>query len=198
MSTTTRRSHRARLRGLAVAAVSLGLLAGALPAALADFHSAPPATAVQINDHQSALRMDLFGYPNYGVKDAAADVLYSGEANSWTFSVPPIATSTGTPLLASAELRVRLVLDDHYASPRADYQGTIAVNGVPFFSGPLGQLGLKHGRPYGSVFTNWTTVRIPLTMPLAPSVVVSIANTTAGPAGDWIAIDAINLRMATR
>jgi hypothetical protein len=195
MSTRTRRSHRARLRGLALAAVTLGLLAGALPAALADYHSAPPATPVQINDHQSALRMDLFGYPNYGAKDAAADVLYSGEASSWTFTLPPL---TANPVLASAELRVRLVLDDHYARARSDYQGAIAVNGVPFFSGAFSQLGLKHGQPYGSVFTNWTTVRIPLSLPLPPSVVVSIANTTTGEPVDWIAIDAVNLRMATR
>jgi hypothetical protein len=157
--------------------------------AVSTFYSDPKAVVTHPRPNVARMYKELHGYPNYGVRDRAADVLYSTESATWVFDSSRANLPAPPTRLV---IRLRLVLDDHYERPINEYRALLAVNGVILFRGPLAVLGVRHGLPFGDVFNNWTTVTLPTLHLVPPNISVHISNLTTGPVGqDWIAIDAI-------
>lgn len=160
------------------------------------FHTDPPPIVSNPNPDLTVLYKELGGYPNYGVSDGRADVLYSTESDIWIFDLSSLPI-TGS--IVSAKVRLSLVLDDHYVRPETDYVGRIFLNGSEVFSGGFADLGIEHGTPFGSIFVNWKQIEFSI-VDLSPSAyTVHIMNDTSGSVfGDWIAIDYIELELKTR
>lgn len=135
------------------------------------------------------LHKELNAYPNYGVTDGAADILYSGQVGRWTFPIP-----AGN--VKSALVVVSVVANDPDAGnyPASDYDFRIWSSGCVFDS--IGQL--PHGMPFDSRFTNW----LQLSYFAAPipntDYFVTMANTTMLPLTEWIGIDWIEVRVTTQ
>ena len=89
-----------------------------------------------------ALRKNLDGYANYG--PTGADILYNGQTGIWTFSIPDVN-------VISAQVVVSMVADDFGTAPSSDYTFTL-VSGSDFTGY---EVGLPHGTPFGSLFTDW-------------------------------------------
>ncbi len=186
-----------RLFGVAVLALALAAAAATSAAQAAVFHSDPAPIVVKSTPGLTVLRKELNAFPNYGVADGRADILYSTESAEWTFDL------SGTDLpgpVKAANVVISLVLDDHYGRPISDYVGRISVNGAELFSGGFAtDLGAEHGTPFGEVFSNWTLVHLHVKTVQPGVYTVSIANDTSGNVfGDWIAIDYIDLRLNTQ
>jgi hypothetical protein len=169
--------------------VVVGLLA-VCPASMASYLSDPSAT-VTCSVGSADFYKELHGYGNYGAKDHAADILYSGDSGTWNFG----SLSGCLPLAdyGSATVTFSLVADDHYGEPIGDYSEQIFVNGALVFSGSEP---LQHGQPYGTTFTNWEQFSF-TTSNLSTPFTVGIENTSQLSGGDWIAIDWIDVNLAT-
>lgn len=175
-------------RIMAIASAATLLLTPAMAWAASTHHTDPAAQVVHAGS-QVTLFKDLSGYDNYGTADAAADILYSGEDDTWFFNLAQAGVDPDA--VVSAQVRMNLVLDDHYERAASEYNGSIAVNGGNVFSGSFVSLGIQHGAPFGNQFNNWQQVSQSVSV-LSPSATwpLHIANTTSGsPGGDWIAID---------
>jgi hypothetical protein len=155
---------------------------GPVPPASAPLAS-DPAPAVSRTGGTTVLRKELTGYGAYGA-DGKADVLYQGQAATWTF---PLPAGVDTARVTGAKVRVALVADDHYSST-AGYALRVWTNGACRYSGSPG---LPHGAPLGGPFGNWVVKEYPVT-PGGTIYTVTIAN--AG--GDWFAADWIELELA--
>ena len=178
-----------RLTALVLVAAASLLAFGAAGAQAARFHS-DPAPTLSTTGSISVLHKELDAYPNYGVRDRAADIVYSGESACWHFDRHDAPGTHGD----AAQFVLSLALDDHYGRPASDYVGTIKVNDQTT-SGHVVELGVQHGVPFGSVFTNWKTVSFPV-FGLHRHYVLCIQNMTPGPVGDdWIAVDWIELQL---
>jgi hypothetical protein len=143
----------------------------------------PPVTSL-------TLFKELTGFPNYGNPSGNADILYTGSQGTWTFEVPPFFFIPG---LLVAQLNIRAVLDDHN-TPVSRYSATISVNG---FIVHRGQLPLEHGRPVGQMFVNWRTLTFNVPNIRRNNVIV-ITNTSNAAPGDWIGLDWMEMRFASR
>lgn len=165
--------------------LALILLASLAVPAFAAWLTDPPATISQ-DGTTLILHKELSGYGNYGVTDTAADVLYSGETGTWTFS------STGLPPGTAFQFVISGVLDDHDYVPLIDYSMTVEVNGILVFSGSPPSLPFVHGLPYGKVFTNWTELPVDANGNWS----ITITNTSAISTSHWIAFDWIELHIA--
>ena len=132
------------------------------------------------------LRKELYGYENYGTADGRADVLYSGETGTWSFSMVDI--TGGTPL----QFVIRGVLDDHYDIASDSYSIKVTVNGAEVFGGfPTG---FQHGAPFGAKFANWST----LSVGAGGESSVTIQNTSPIGSAHWIAFDCIELYISSQ
>ena len=183
----------------ALSAVALTLIGSAtvLMAHLGSlFHSDPPAVVTFSSPTLTILRQELDAWRNYGVADGAVDILYSAERNQWEFDLS--AVSLPGPV-QSAEVRISLVLDDHYIQPESDYRGRILLNGVEVFSGAsFSDLGVSHGTPFDAIFDNWKVVvfSVPNVTPTIYTVLIENNYDGAFPTS-WIAIDYIELHLHT-
>ena len=153
---------------------------------IAGYYSDPD-PQIDISDSQISMRKELSGYPNYGVTDGKADVLYSKEENSWWFKeLPPDLNYT------HGQVTLSLVSDDHYGIEKSEYCAKILVNGNELFSGSLASLEIEHGEPYGERFNNWKLVYFPLRIN-SHEIKVTVINCSNLSGLDWIAIDNIKL-----
>ena len=154
------------------------------------FLSDPAATVVS-SAGTATLTKDLSGYGAYS--STGVDILYSGDAGSWSFDIAGAGLAIGD--YSSATVTASLVLDDHGSVDTAIYSLSIDLNGTNEFSGLTDTIPLAHGSPFASDFTNWTSLTRSASS-LADPFVVSITNTTAsGGAGNWIAIDYLVLTL---
>jgi hypothetical protein len=143
-----------------------------------------PLASPSLDGTTLVLHKELSGYNNYGADDGKADVLYTRESGTWTFS------SVGLPPGTAVQFVISGVLDDHYSVAKSNYSMTVHVNGTEVFSG---EPGFVHGEPYGKVFTNWEELSVDANGEWS----ITIANTSTGIAStDWIAFDWIELRVA--
>jgi len=148
--------------------------------------NAPAATSISL-----VQRKELTGYPNYGNPSGNADILYTGNQGTWTFSLPAFLSVT-LNRLRRVNLIIRGVLDDHYNVPENQYRMTVSVNGVPQ---TIGALPFVHGRPPGQRFNNWRNLNINL----SPGIMrrnnsIVIRNTSSAGLNDFIAFDWMELR----
>jgi hypothetical protein len=158
-----------------------------------------PIPSVTTSGTSIVLFKDLNAWGNYGYYDHGADILYCavGDSGSWTIPLksPGSSTSPGYDLTSynnkPATVTISLSLDDH-STPISDYSLSISLAGTTVFNGLASSLGLQHGQPYGSGFTNWTPVSYYVASVTDP-LTVSISNTSGGSSGDWIAIDSIKM-----
>lgn len=181
----------------AVATVILALTASSAAAA-SQFHTDPPPQVTTAGDSY-VLHKELSGYWNYGVADGRADVLYPAEDDTWIFDL----AAAGVPATHDriTHVTMALTISDWYARPISEYTGTIAVNDTTLYVGALAPLGLAHGVPFASQFTNWATVDVPVDdLSAGGQARVHIANTTTGVTlpithDDWIGIDWIRVQV---
>lgn len=155
-------------------------------------HAVPfsnPVPTVSSNPTETILHMELNGFPDYGVPDHAADIAYTGESNTWTFTLPEPLNAAD---FSSAFFRASLVADDHYGYDPSLYAFNIHTNGNLVYSGPAG---LAHGTPLQSVFENWSEQDFPIQLPLQTEMTFSLTNTSGVLEGEWIAIDWIELHL---
>lgn len=134
------------------------------------------------------LRKELNGYPNYG-GEGAADVVYEGEAETWTFQVPNVP-------IASAVLAMSISADDHYDYPLDAYHCEIWGGSACLFAD---QVPANHGQPFSSIFNDWMESDFPVTVTAGSSFTVTMHNTstTGGPVHfNYIVTDWIELRIA--
>jgi len=129
------------------------------------------------------LHKELSGFKNYGETDKAADVLYSGETGTWTFS------STGLPPGTAFQFVISGVLDDHYSVPEASYSMRVVVNGTEVFNA---HPPFVHGTPYGKIFTNWQDLPVDANGNWS----ITITNTSPLASSHWIAFDWIELHIS--
>lgn len=181
-------SNVATVQIAVLAPVNNCVSAGVVPATTASYFTNPDAQ-VTYSPGEIILRKELSGYPNYGVVDGRSDVLYTGEAATWRFTLP----STIDPAtVQSAFFRVAMIADDHYAVDLNAYSLAIWTNeAVRIAPGPAR---LPHGSPYGSPFTNWTERQYDVC--LAPSAYsFTMANPSKTDSGDWEAVDWVELHL---
>ncbi len=134
------------------------------------------------------MHKELYGYPNYGLNDGAADILYTRQAATWHFTVP---SNIDLSKVQRAFFNVSIVADDHTTS-LSSYNIVVWVNGVSIFNGTSN---LPHGSPAGGRFTNWVHQPYPL-IPSSYSNNVTIQNLCSScSSGDWIAVDWIELEL---
>ena len=132
-----------------------------------------------------ALRKNLDGYANYG--PTGADILYNGQTGIWTFSIPDVN-------VISAQVVVSMVADDFGTAPSSDYTFTL-VSGSDFTGY---EVGLPHGTPFGSLFTDWESWSEPATVSPGGCYTLTITNTSAtGDPADWIGIEWVELDIVT-
>jgi hypothetical protein len=147
------------------------------------------APLLTITGDQALLLKELGGYGNYGRADGASNILYSGQAATWHFSLP---RSIDKSRIAQIFFRVAIIADDHYYVPLSDYTYSVWINGYPRVS--KCPANLPHGQPYGTIFNNWTTREFDV--PLGGiDHQISIENTSAISSGHWIAVDWIELHV---
>jgi hypothetical protein len=158
--------------------------------ARASFLSDPTPT-VTISGNQIILHKELNGYPNYGVADRAADILFSGETGTWHFTLP-----AGISLASIREpfFRVSIVADDH-GSGISPYTYSVATNTTTVAPN---ESGLFYGTPNGGpVFTDWVQRDYGVSITGFANT-ITIQNTWPHPGdGNWIGIDWIELQMTT-
>jgi len=161
-----------------------------VPAAHAGAYSSP-APVVTVTPTATVLRMDLNAYGNYGVADMASDILYTGDAHVWSFSLP-----AALPTFSSAFFRTSLVADDHYGVPLDVYRFAVTVNGQPAY---VGAAALPHGDEFAGKFTNWTTRDDAVLNGATFPMTLGLSNLSVQPATqrDWIAVDWIELHLVT-
>lgn len=143
----------------------------------------PPTTNI-------SLFKELTGYRNYGNPSGNADILYTGNRGSWTFTIPGAFLGLSG---RRAQLIIRGVLDDHYNTPESRYSCTITINDRRVHTG---RVPFVHGRPSGQMFNNW--VSLPLDFTLARNNRVVIVNTSDTGTNDWIGLDWMDLRVGMR
>jgi len=90
-----------------------------------------------------------------------------------------------------------LALDDHYDIPNSIYALDISAGSDTLFSGQTDSLGLSHGAPYGTRFTNWKTFSAALSVSQDPFFISMTNNTENIYNRGWIAIDSIELRLSS-
>ncbi|WP_442871484.1 hypothetical protein [Caproiciproducens sp.] len=134
---------------------------------------------------------ELTAYPNYGNPSRNADILYTGNVGTWTFESPAFLFVPGNQ---RAQIRIRAVLDDHANVPVNRYSARITINGVVVHNG---RVALDHGTPVGGMFTNWRDLPFAITN-LRRNTRVTIENTSAAGADDWIALDWMEIRFLPR
>jgi hypothetical protein len=170
-----------------------GAGAGGSPACVGGSPPTPDATAVSDPPEQvtmvstgTVLHKELDGFPNYGATDTACDVLYDGNAAAWVFTVPNVA-------FTSATLALSLSADDHASVPIDQYALDVWSDGTCVFAGPAP---ITHGMPFGSIFTTWSELDLPVTPTPGGTFQVTVANRSmTGSPVDWIAVDWIELRL---
>ncbi|MFG6468084.1 hypothetical protein [Roseateles sp. BYS87W] len=156
--------------------IRAALLAAALPAH-AKFVNQP--TPVVSPAAPATATWEFGGYGNYG-RDGSSSILYEREQHTWTLNLP----ATMAP--GSYLLSVWLAADDTYSRPESSYLTSIQING----NTPLVINGLAHGTPFGTRFTNWTQVNLPVST-LGASFDLTIANGKTS--ANWIAIDKVQV-----
>jgi hypothetical protein len=166
-------------------------LVGVTEAGAQDQYHSDPTPNATTTGNTTVYSKDLNAYPNYGVPDGAADIVYTGETWSWNFVVA--AGSYAAPV-SSAFFRLFLILDDHYEMDESLYSFDVLHNGTKLFSGPAN---LPHGTPFASQFINW--VQRDYLFDFSPGVnTITIANTSNTRAGgwpDWIAVDRMEMHV---
>lgn len=133
---------------------------------------------------------ELTGYPNYGNPSGNADILYTGNRGTWTFTLPAYLTGG----IIQAQLIIRAVLDDHGNVPVNRYSARITVNGTVVHDG---RVPLEHGVPVGGRFTNWRSLTFTI-RDIRRNNRIVIQNTSTAGANDWIALDWMEMRFAPR
>ena len=144
------------------------------------------------NAQGSVYTKELNAFPNYGILDFAADILYTGEVWSWNFFVSALQPSQPAP---KAWFRVFLTLDDHYDMPENLYSFFVMHNNQTVFNGPAA--GVPHGAPFGGQFDNWVYRDYAIDV-ISGTNAITIGNTSATSATgfrDWIAVDRIELHI---
>lgn len=176
-----------------------GILTGLFIFAIADLSEATPiltnpTPTTIVSDNAITLRMDLNGYPNYGVADTASDVLYTGDSGNWIFNFSDLGVDINNYDIAS--VTASLILDDHYARPSSNYFMKIDISGVTAFNGQTDTLGIVHGSPYGAEFVNWTSHTFDASL-IDPLIITIQNNSTNTYMGDWIAIDYLEVKLSS-
>jgi hypothetical protein len=157
-----------------------------VPALSASFFTDAPAVPFSVNATEIVLRKELNGVGNYGQTDGAADILYTGQAATWHFTIPaPIDPAS----VRSAYVRISVVADDH-GSGAAGYTANVWTDDDFQFADFSA---VPHGSPVGSHFTNWVQINYPLA--LASTMTLTVANTSLAGSGDWLAVDWIELHL---
>jgi MYXO-CTERM domain-containing protein len=173
-----------RKRNLVVAGLSCAIAASAHAGAFTN-----PTPTVRYAGGQTILRMELGGNPNYGVLDSRADVAYTGESNTWTFTLP---TSIPPSALQGASFRASMIADDHYDLALSLYRFEIRTNGGLVHSGLAD---LPHGEPFGTIFENWEERDFAVAGPASHTMTFSLRNTSGVGEFDWFAVDSLELRL---
>ena len=145
-----------------------------------------PQPTITINGNEVILHKELSGTPGYGANDGAADILYTGQAAAWHFSLP---SSLSSSQIQGAFVRASLVADDH-GSGISPYSLAGWVN--DYFLGN-GVADLPYGTPPASRFTDWTTEDYPA--PAAANYLFTLQNTSNAGSGDWVGVDWLELHL---
>ena len=162
-----------------------GSLDGGPPSPNAKFFS-DPAPTVSTSGKTVILHKELNAFSNYGSPSGDADILYSGETSTWTFTVPPSVTG-----ITAAFFKVSIVADDHYGQPANTYRYRAWTNGAKV----VDSAGVPHGSPFGKLFTNWVR-RDYVSLKCPPGKhTITISNVSTTTSSDWLAIDWIELHL---
>ncbi len=184
------RSIRYRLAGFLLLLAAGALNSGGVEAAFAT------PSPIGVNMNSALIRWELNAFGAYGQYDVAADILYTGERNTWTLASP-----AGNPLPAgNYALTAWLVLDDHYGdnpfgnTPTSDYSISLDVDGVIKIAAIPG---LQRSPRGVHQISNWTPVSVSVTLSKpALSFTVSISNNSTAHPLDWVAIDRFELSLS--
>ena len=134
----------------------------------------------------TVLHKELNGFPNYGVVDSAADIVYEGNVERWTFQVP-------TGAFVSAKLALSLSADDHGSGAATSYRFDVWTN-QECVAGNEGAL--TYGAPFAAQFNSWKEVDFPISVLPGQQLVVTLMNrSTTGGSTNWIGVDWVELRM---
>jgi hypothetical protein len=176
-----------RLLTLSIGLNALGALltAQTVPPTSSSFFSDPQPN-VTITGGQVVLRKELTAFGNYG-RDGQADILYTSQAATWHFAIPPSITPDQ---VQGAFFRASLVADDH-GTGTSPYALAIWVNGTYLGNGPSN---LPYGAPFSMVFNDWVARDYPVTTVSQPYT-LTLQNTSSAQTGDWIAVDWIELHL---
>jgi len=178
-------------------------MGGVAEAALITLHTDTDISAVNLVDDTIVFRKELSGFGGYGVADGRSDILYTGEAQTWSFDYEKIlALEAYSSILSGinigdylyADITASLVLDDHYNDnvPTTNYSVDISINTV---SQDTSSLVLNHGSPHGGVFQNWTSSVFDASEYSNPFG-IKINNTSDTSSTDWIGIDYLELTLS--
>lgn len=154
-------------------------------------HFTPPTPTIKNSTCTDTIIHDeLYGYPNYGMIDSAADIAYQGDKNTWVFQIPSEYQLSD---FNKAFFSISLILDDHDSVPTDLYTMKISINNKRVYSGLAN---LPHGSPYGSIFGNWVQRDYSVQTPLSPTITFKLSNTSVNTStSDWIGIDWIELHL---
>jgi len=157
-----------------------------IPPAPTAMYASDPAAMQTVASNGYVLHKNLSGFPNYG-EDGAADVLYTSQSERWVFTIP-----SGN--VVSASVVVSVVADDSNAV--GPYSFRLWASDCQYDS----TTPLPHGSPPGSGshrFNNWVQLSFPADVVSASNYVVGMLNTSSSSSTNWIAIQWIELRVAT-
>ncbi len=156
------------------------------PPTNSSFFTDPEPTAL-FSPTEIILRKELSGFGNYGVQDGRADILFTGQAATWHFTLPSLIERDR---IRKAFFQVSIVADDHNNVDLQKYNFVVWTNGL---TRSESRPDIVHGSPFGSRFTNWLQVDYGTSM--EPSNTITIANTSTTSPGDWLALDWIELHL---
>jgi len=159
-----------------------------VPATTSSFFTDPTPTVTSSTSVVQAHK-ELSGYPNYGVTDGRSDILYTGQAATWRFSLP---SSVDPATVQSAFFRVSIIGDDHYGIDTSRYTFAVWGNGTRSCTAPIS---VPHGSPFGTRFTNWVQQDYPVSLS-SSDYTLTIANRSSTSGGDWLAVDWIELHLS--
>ena len=156
-----------------------------------------PTPTVSHSGSTIVVKMDLTGFPAYGI-DGAADILADNDPGgpwhigTWNFNLGALGVDLSG---YSARLTAQVSLDDHYLVP-VDHYGLWVDNPThSSIQSPASAFGVQHGSPAGGPFENWTTLTTASFTP--PNDLMWRFGFINGDPGltNWVAVDAIEVTL---
>jgi len=145
------------------------------------------------------------GMPNHGIVIKAAGSLHNQGESQYGFYSREHEDSDKRPQLVIQSMRkegvsdainnksvctlaLSGVLDDHYNS-NSQYKVAISVNGRQVYTAE--QTPFEHGKPFGTIFENWKTLKINLDDVESGDLLKVSLTHSGSPGSDWIGVDYI-------